>query len=77
MKIFVQAKPGAKEERVEQIGEKNFIVAVKEPPVDGKANRAILEALAEYFNVPISQVNIVSGQRSRRKTIEIEAKMVE
>ena len=48
MKIFVKAKLNAKEERVERIDENNFIVAVKEPPVDGKANQAILKALAEY-----------------------------
>lgn len=72
MKIFVKAKPYAKEERVEQTGEMHFIVAVKEPPVEGRANQAIEKAIAKHFDVPLSQVRIVSGQASRQKTIEID-----
>ncbi|MBI4225239.1 MAG: DUF167 domain-containing protein [Candidatus Sungbacteria bacterium] len=71
MRIFVAAKPGAKEERVEKIDETHFTVAVKEPPVQGKANRAIIKALAAYFNVPAWRVSIVSGHTSRQKVIEI------
>ena len=52
MKIFVKAKPNAKVERVEKIDETHFVVAVKEPPLRGKANAAIVSALAEYFGIP-------------------------
>ena len=55
----------------EEIGEKDFIVKVKEPPVDGRANAAVIIALAGYFNVPPSSVNIISGHTSRQKIIEI------
>lgn len=48
-----------------------FIVAVKEPPADGRANRAIERAVAGYFKVPPSRVRIVSGHASREKIIEI------
>ncbi len=71
MKIFVKAKPLAKEERIEKIDELNFIVAVKEPPKDGKANRAITMALAEYFTVAPSRVRLVSGFSAKQKTFEI------
>lgn len=71
MKIFVKAKPLAKEEKIEKIDEINFIVAVKEPPKGGKANRAITKALALYFNVAPSQVRLVSGSSSRQKVFEI------
>ena len=63
MKIFVEAKPWAREEKVEKITppesrptEQHFIVAVKEPPLQGKANQAIARALANYFNVSRSRV---------------------
>ncbi|PJA37619.1 hypothetical protein CO181_02780, partial [candidate division WWE3 bacterium CG_4_9_14_3_um_filter_43_9] len=49
MKIFVKAKPRAKNEKIEKIGEDCFKVSVKEPPEEGKANQAIVKALAEYF----------------------------
>lgn len=72
MKIFVKVKPAAKEERVEKIDENNFKVEVKEPPVEGRANMAVVRALAEYFGVAQSNVRIVSGFTSRLKTIEIK-----
>ena len=71
MKIFVKAKVNAKEEIIKRIDETHFIVAVKEPPIKGKANRAILKALANYFHLSKSQVQIVSGFTSREKIIRI------
>lgn len=71
MKIFVKAKPNAKEEKVQKIDDSHYLVAVKEPPVQGRANRAIIEALAAYFKISPSQINIVSGYSSRNKIIEI------
>ena len=71
MKIFVKAKPNSKEEKVEKTDESNFIVSVKEPPVKGKANQAIKNALAIYFKTSSSSVKIVSGWGERNKIIEI------
>lgn len=72
MKIFVTAKPAAKEERVEKIDDAHFVVAIKEPPVQGRANAAIVCALAQYFQVAPSRVRIVSGYISRQKVLVIE-----
>jgi len=71
MRIFVKAKPSSREEKVEKIDEQNYVVSVKEPPVKGKANEAIRNALAVYFKTASSRVKIVSGFSSRNKTIEI------
>lgn len=71
MRIFIKAKPGSKEESVEKIDEDHFIVAVKETPVQGKANKAIIQALARYFGVSSGMVKIVSGFVSRQKIVEI------
>ncbi|MEA2076272.1 MAG: DUF167 domain-containing protein [Euryarchaeota archaeon] len=48
-----------------------LIVRVKEPPTKGKANKAVVKLLSEYFN---ANVRIVSGTKSRRKIVEIEEK---
>ena len=72
MKIFIKAKPNAKEERIQKVTETNFVVFVKEPPVQGKANAAIIKALAGYFHVPVGDITIVSGFTSRSKVIEIK-----
>ncbi len=72
MKIFVIAKTGSKSHGLEQIDATHFVVSVKEPPKDGKANRAIEKALAAHFGVPFMNVWIISGKTSRNKVIEIK-----
>jgi len=47
-------------------------VAVTAPPVDGEANAAVIEALAQAFGVRRSAVTIVRGERGRRKTVNVE-----
>ena len=49
----------------------HYVVAVMEPPVEGKANHAIASALAKHFHLPRSRVTIVSGAASRNKVFEI------
>jgi len=71
MKIFVKAKPNAKKTKVEKIDDSHFAVSVKEPPIQGMANLAIIKVFAEYFGVAPSSVKIVSGFTSRQKIIEI------
>ena len=71
MKIFVKVKPGAKKEEIVKIDEIHYIVSVKEPPVNGRANVAIIKALAVYFNTSPSRVNILSGRTSKQKIVEI------
>ncbi len=71
MRIFVRAKPKVREEKIEKIDESHYIVSVKEPPLKGQANKAIIRVLADYFNLPQSQIRIISGLTSRQKTIEI------
>ncbi|OGY90688.1 MAG: hypothetical protein A3B30_00685 [Candidatus Komeilibacteria bacterium RIFCSPLOWO2_01_FULL_52_15] len=71
MKLFIKYKRTSKEPHVEKIDEEHFIVAVKERPIEGKANEAITEALADYFNVAKSKVTLVSGHASREKLFEI------
>lgn len=71
MKIFVKVKPKAKEEKVEKIDDVNFRVQVRQLPEKGRANRAVIRALADYFNVDRSKIQIVSGSTSKVKVIEI------
>jgi len=71
MKIFVKAKPLAKEEKIEKIDDDHFVVWVKEPPLKGQANEAIRKKLADYFRVPVSQILLKSGFASKDKIFEI------
>jgi uncharacterized protein (TIGR00251 family) len=71
MKIKITAKPSSKKAYIKKTGENEYIVSVKEPPVNGLANLSILSTLSDYFNVPSKQIRIVSGYRSKNKIIEI------
>ena len=73
MKIRVKVKPNSRIEEVSQEGD-SFIVKVKEPPKEGKANRAVIKLLAEHFGVSQSQVKICSGFRSKNKVVEVAEK---
>ena len=70
MKINVKVKPSSKTEEISREGD-SFIVKVKKPPKEGKANQAVIKLLAEHFGVSQSQVRILSGFRSTNKIIEV------
>ncbi len=71
MKITVIAHPNAKRPRIEKDLLGTLHVYVNAPPLEGKANRAVEEALAKHFNVKISQIELISGHKSKNKTFEI------
>ena len=77
MKLFVKVIPNSKENKVVEditdlLGARNLKVKVNKPPEDGKANKAVIELLAKYFNVRKNAVNIVVGLTSRNKVIEVD-----
>ena len=72
MKIFVKVKSGAKQEKIEKVDQNHFVVFVKERPIKGQANKAVIKALADYFKVSKSEVHIASGLTSPQKTIQIK-----
>ena len=70
MKIRVNVVSNSKNEEVTKEDD-GFLVKVKEPPKEGKANKAVIKLLAEYFGVSQGSIRIVMGFRSRTKVIEV------
>lgn len=70
MKIKVHVKPRSKREKVEKISENEFRVWVKELPIDGRANEAVIEALSRFFNIPKSRFSLVRGSKGKIKFFE-------
>jgi uncharacterized protein len=70
LELYVQ--PGAR--KSEFAGEHGGRVKVKlaAPPVDGKANHALVEFLAAHYAVPKRSVRITAGLKSRLKRVTIE-----
>ncbi len=48
-----------------------YRISVTDPPVDGKANRALISLLSKKLEVPKRNIEIVSGKRSRIKRIRV------
>ena len=71
MRIVVLVKPNAKKESVEKIDDSTYQVRVNAPPHEGRANEAVTMALADFFKISRSRVQIVKGQKSKKKLVEI------
>lgn len=71
MKIFVKVKTKAKIKKLIKIDETHFTISINSPPEKGKANKEIMKTLAKYFDTTIARINIVSGEKSKEKIIEI------
>ncbi len=69
--LAVRAQPGAKKTAVIGVlGEgaaAQLKIAVQAPPVEGRANEALIAFLAERFGVPKRAVELMSGELSRSK----------
>jgi len=46
-------------------------IGVKSKPIKGKANKEIIKKLAKHFGVSSSSVTIRSGQKTKKKIVEI------
>lgn len=70
IQLFIKAN-SKKGPLVEKQEDGVLVVFVREPAVEGKANKAVIELIAEYYDVPKSHVQIKSGLTARHKTIVI------
>jgi uncharacterized protein (TIGR00251 family) len=71
MKLSVKVKPNAKKESVRQLPDGSYLVSLKAPASEGKANQALLKLLAKHFGTAPSCITIVSGASSRTKRVEV------
>lgn len=73
MRLSVRVIPRARRRAIEKTSDGSYLVKVTEPAAGGRANAAVLEALADHFNVPKRSVAILRGLTSHRKLIQISA----
>lgn len=70
VKISVIAHPNSKKPRLETDLLGTFHVYVHEPPLEGRANQAVLEALSKHLNLKKSQIVQIDGFKSKHKIFE-------
>ena len=76
MKLNIHLTPNAKKsevlgEETNLFGKKCLKVKVAAPPIEGKANKELIETLSKHFKKPKSQIRILKGENSRNKLVEI------
>ncbi|PNF29002.1 UPF0235 protein C15orf40-like protein, partial [Cryptotermes secundus] len=69
--IRIQAKPGAKQNAVTEIGTEAVGVQISAPPVEGEANTELVKYMAAVLGIRKSDVSLDKGSRSRQKTVVV------
>lgn len=72
MRLRIRVTPSSRRPSIETMADGSLKVRVSAPAQGGKANKAVVEALAQHYAIPNSRVRIVAGQTSRLKLIEID-----
>jgi uncharacterized protein (TIGR00251 family) len=71
VRLRIRVMPRASKSAIAGVRNGCLIVRVTAPPVDGAANAAVLEVIAEAAGVPRRAVSLVTGETSREKTVVI------
>ena len=71
MIINVRVQPNASKNKVEQISAIDFKVYTCKPAVEGNANKATIQMIADYMKVKKAKIFIKSGLKSRNKIVQI------
>lgn len=69
--VSVHASPRASKNRIEGLHGDALKIRLKAPPVDGKANEALIGFLSDALDIPQRRITLLSGQASRHKRLAI------
>jgi uncharacterized protein (TIGR00251 family) len=70
--LSLHIQPGAKKSEAAGLYGEALKIRLAAPPVDGKANAALLDFVAKRLELPRRAVRLHSGQASRRKVVRVE-----
>ncbi len=75
IKLFIKVTPNSKKigfNGVIEVEGKSYLkLGIKSPPIDGKANEAVIKFISEYFNISKGLITITSGLTSKYKAVTI------
>jgi uncharacterized protein (TIGR00251 family) len=75
--LTLHVQPGAKRTDVAGLHGEALKIRLAAPPIEGRANEALLKFIAESFGVPLRQVELKQGGQSRHKVVAIIGSKVE
>lgn len=71
--LSVSAKPTGRNSRILQVLEDRVVIELDAKPQDGEANAALVKYLAKSVGLHQKDISVISGQRSRDKTVLCKA----
>lgn len=75
--LTLHVQPGAKRSEVAGLHGEALKIRLAAPPVEGRANKALLGFIADLFDVPVRQVELRQGGQSRHKVVAVSGSHVE
>lgn len=73
VRLTVHIAPAAKKNEVVGVLGNQLKIRLQAPPIEGRANAALIRYLAERLDLPKNRVRVLHGSASRHKVIEIDA----
>lgn len=75
--LTLHVQPGAKRSEIAGLHGDALKIRLAAPPVEGRANEALLKLMGDLFDVPVRQVELKQGGQSRHKVVAIEGSLIE
>ena len=75
--LTLHVQPGAKRTEVAGLHGEALKIRLAAPPIEGRANEALLKFIANTFDVPLRQVELKQGGQSRHKVVAITGSKIE
>ena len=72
--LSVRVHPGARKNAVSGVHDGAVKISLTTPPVDGRANEALIAFVAEVLGIPRARVSLVAGATSRAKVLRVTGK---
>lgn len=74
--LTLHIQPGAKRSEVAGLHGDALKIRLAAPPIEGRANEALLRFVADSFDVPLRQVELLRGAQSRHKMVKVTGSKV-
>ncbi len=75
--LALHVQPGAKRSGIAGLHGAALKIRLSAPPIEGRANEALLKFIAALFDVPLRQVELKQGGQSRHKVVAISGSAIE
>lgn len=73
MKLKIKVRPGSKTDEVLREADGSIKIKITAQPINGKANKYLVEYLSNVLSIPKSKITLLRGETNSFKTLEIDA----